>query len=44
MKKYKKIPHVGSVMTAFPHFADTDAGVAELAFNHILSVDGPTVD
>jgi acetoin utilization protein AcuB len=30
MKKYKKIPHVGSVMNPFPHFADTDAGVAEV--------------
>jgi acetoin utilization protein AcuB len=30
MKKYKKIPHVGSVMTPFPHFADTDAGVADV--------------
>ena len=30
MKKYKKIPHVGAVMTPFPHFADTDAGVAEV--------------
>ena len=30
MKKYKKIPHVGSVMTPFPHFADSDAGVADV--------------
>jgi acetoin utilization protein AcuB len=30
MKKYKKIPHVGAVMTPFPHFADTDAGVVEV--------------
>src|SRR5262245_12361939 len=30
MKKYKKIPQVGVVMTPFPHFVDTDAGVAEL--------------
>jgi acetoin utilization protein AcuB len=30
MKKYKKMPSVGSVMTPFPHFADTDDGVAEV--------------
>jgi CBS domain-containing membrane protein len=30
MKKYKKIPHVGAVMTPFPYFADTDTGVAEV--------------
>lgn len=30
MKKYKKIPYVGSVMTPFPYFADTDDGVAEV--------------
>ena len=30
MKKYKKIPHVGVVMTPFPHFVDTDAGVVEV--------------
>jgi CBS domain-containing protein len=30
MKKYKKIPYVGSVMTPFPYFADTDAGIGEL--------------
>jgi acetoin utilization protein AcuB len=30
MKKYKKIPHVGAVMTPFPHFVDTDAGVVEV--------------
>ena len=30
MKKYKKIPHVGSVMTPFPYFVDTDNEVAEV--------------
>jgi acetoin utilization protein AcuB len=30
MKKYKKIPYVGSVMTPFPHFVDTDDAVAEV--------------
>jgi CBS domain-containing protein len=30
MKKYKKIPYVGSVMTPFPHFVDTDDEVAEV--------------
>src|SRR5215813_8791997 len=30
MKKYKKIPQVGSVMTPFPYFVDTDAEVAEV--------------
>jgi acetoin utilization protein AcuB len=30
MKKYKKIPQVGSVMTPFPHFADADDGIAEV--------------
>jgi CBS domain-containing protein len=28
MKKYKKIPQVGSVMTPFPYFVDTDAEIA----------------
>jgi acetoin utilization protein AcuB len=27
MKKYKKIPCVGSVMTPFPYFADADDGI-----------------
>jgi CBS domain-containing protein len=27
MKKYKKIPHVGSVMTPFPYFVDADDAV-----------------
>jgi acetoin utilization protein AcuB len=30
MKKYKKIPHVGAVMTPFPYFVDTDDEVAEV--------------
>jgi acetoin utilization protein AcuB len=30
MKKYKKIPHVGSVMTPFPYFVDADDGVTEV--------------
>jgi len=30
MKKYKKIPQVGSVMTPFPYSVDTDAEVAEV--------------
>jgi acetoin utilization protein AcuB len=30
MKKYKKIPHVGFVMTPFPHFVDTDNEVGEV--------------
>ena len=30
MKKYKKIPYVGSVMTPFPYFVDTDDGIAEV--------------
>ena len=30
MKKYKKIPYVGSVMTPFPHFVDTDDPVTEV--------------
>jgi acetoin utilization protein AcuB len=30
MKKYKKIPHVGSVMTPFPYSVDTDDTVAEV--------------
>ena len=30
MKKYKKIPYVGSVMTPFPFFVDTDARIAEV--------------
>ena len=30
MKKYKKIPYVGSVMTPFPHFVDSDDEVAEV--------------
>ena len=30
MKKYKKIPYVGSVMTPFPYFVDTDNEVGEV--------------
>ena len=30
MKKYKKIPYVGSVMTPFPYFVETDNDVAEV--------------
>jgi acetoin utilization protein AcuB len=30
MKKYKKIPHVGSLMTPFPYFVDADERVAEV--------------
>jgi len=30
MKKYKKIPQVGAVMTPFPYFVDTDAEIAEV--------------
>jgi acetoin utilization protein AcuB len=30
MKKYKKIPHAGSVMTPFPYFADANDNVAEV--------------
>jgi predicted transcriptional regulator len=30
MKKYKKIPYAGSVMTPFPYFVDTDEEVAEV--------------
>lgn len=30
MKKYKKIPYVGSVMTTFPYFVDTDHEIAEV--------------
>ena len=30
MKKYKKIPYVGSVMTPFPYFVDTDDEVGEV--------------
>ena len=30
MKKYKKIPTAGSVMTPFPYSVDTDAGVTEV--------------
>jgi CBS domain-containing protein len=30
MKKYKKIPSVGSVMTPFPYFVDADAPLAEI--------------
>jgi acetoin utilization protein AcuB len=30
MKRYKKMPAVGSVMTPFPYFADADATVAEV--------------
>jgi acetoin utilization protein AcuB len=30
MKKYKKIPHVGSVMTPFPYFVDANDKVAEV--------------
>jgi acetoin utilization protein AcuB len=42
MKKYKKIPHVGSVMTPFPYFVDTDDEVAEverlMAQHHIRHI------
>lgn len=30
MKKYKKIPHVGSVMTPFPYFVETDDDIAKV--------------
>jgi acetoin utilization protein AcuB len=30
MKKYKRIPHVGSVMTPFPFFVDADDEVTEV--------------
>ena len=30
MKKYKKVPHVGTVMTPFPYFVDTDDRVSEV--------------
>jgi CBS domain-containing protein len=30
MKKYKKIPTVGSVMTPFPHFVNSDDEVSEI--------------
>jgi acetoin utilization protein AcuB len=30
MKKYKKMPSVGSVMTPFPYFVDADATVLEV--------------
>jgi acetoin utilization protein AcuB len=30
MKKYKKVPQVGSVMTPFPYSADTDDAIAEV--------------
>ncbi len=30
MKKFKKIPHVGSVMTPFPYFVDSDERVSEV--------------
>jgi acetoin utilization protein AcuB len=30
MKKYKKIPHVGSVMTPFPHFVNSDDQVSAI--------------
>jgi acetoin utilization protein AcuB len=42
MKKYKKIPYVGSVMTPFPHFVDSDDRVAEverlMAQHHIRHI------
>ena len=42
MKKYKKIPYVGSVMTPFPHFVDSDDEVAEverlMAEHHIRHI------
>jgi acetoin utilization protein AcuB len=42
MKKYKKIPYVGSVMTPFPHFVDTDDTLAEverlMAEHHIRHI------
>ncbi len=30
MKKFKKIPYVGSVMTPFPYFVDSDEGIFEV--------------
>ena len=30
MKKYKKIPFVGAVMSPFPHFVDTDDEIAKV--------------
>ena len=30
MKRYKKIPSVGSVMTPFPYFVDADAPLADV--------------
>ncbi len=30
MKKYKKMPHVGAVMTPFPYSVETDDGIAEV--------------
>jgi acetoin utilization protein AcuB len=30
MKKYKKIPHVGSVMTPFPYFVNGNDNIAEV--------------
>jgi acetoin utilization protein AcuB len=42
MRKYKKIPYVGSVMTPFPHFLDTDDTLAEverlMAEHHIRHI------
>jgi acetoin utilization protein AcuB len=38
MKKYKKIPYVGSVMTPFPHFVDTDDPVTEV--EHLMAEHG----
>lgn len=42
MKKYKKVPYVGSVMTPFPHFVDSDDPVSEIerlmAEHHIRHV------
>ena len=30
MKKYKKIPNAGSVMSPFPYFVNTDDEIAEV--------------
>jgi acetoin utilization protein AcuB len=42
MKKYKKIPFVGSVMTPFPHFVNSDDPIAEverlMAEHHIRHI------
>lgn len=38
MKKYKKLPSVGSVMTPFPYFVDADDTVAEV--EHLMEEHG----